>query len=152
MTVLGLAVAAAALAGCGTGFDAQTQQWYNPADGAGSAPDQSKNGMAVRDLIVVSDGTDAAVLATVVNTGSQNDEVVQIVVEGAPATLDGTLEAAPSSVVRVGEPADTSALVSGAGLQPGGLTEVEFQFGSAPAQTLEAVVRAPVDYYEDALQ
>jgi hypothetical protein len=100
----------------------------------------------------VSDGTDAAVLATVVNTGSQNDEVVQIVVEGAPATLDGTLEAAPSSVVRVGEPADTSALVSGAGLQPGGLTEVEFQFGSAPAQTLEAVVRAPVDYYEDALQ
>ncbi len=149
--MLGLAAAAGVLAGCGTGFNAQTQQWYDPADGAGSPPSSSQNGMAVRDLVVVSDGTDAAVLATVVNTGSQVDEVVQIVVEGSPATIDGSLEAVPSSVVRVGEPADTSAVASGSSLVPGSLAQVEFQFGSAPAQTLEAVVRAPVNYYEDAL-
>jgi hypothetical protein len=158
-----VAVAAAALTACGTGFNAQTQQWYNPTDGSGSDPEQTLEGMAVRDLVVVSDGTDAAVLATVVNTGTEADQVTAIAIEGTPATIEGTLEAQqlwrewaraevlPGSVLRVGEPADTVALISGASLPPGGLTEVEFTFATAPAQTLEAVVQAPINYYENSL-
>ncbi len=150
-TVLGVAVAAAALTACGTGFNAQTQQWYNPTDGSSSDPQQTLEGMAVRDLVVVSDGTDAAVLATVVNTGTELDEVTAITVEGAPATIEGALEAPPRAVVRVGEPADTVALVSGVALPAGGLTEVEFTFATAPSQTLEAVVQSPINYYENSL-
>jgi hypothetical protein len=150
-TVVGVAVAAAALTACGTGFNAQTQRWYNPTDGSSSDPEQTLEGMAVRDLVVVSDGTDAAVLATVVNTGTEADEVTAITVEGVPAAIEGTFDAPPRAVLRVGEPADTVALVSGANLPAGGLTEVEFTFATAPAQTIEAVVQSPINYYENSL-
>lgn len=139
-----------ALVACGTNTNAQTQEWYNPTDGSNSDVEQTLSGMAVRDLLLVSDGTDAAVLATFVNTGDEADEVVEVLVEGSSARIDGTLEAAPSSVVRLGEPADTSAIARGVDVEPGGLAEVEIRFASAPAVTLDAIVRAPVGEFEDA--
>jgi hypothetical protein len=149
LPVLGVAAAAALLAACGTGLNAQTQQWYDPTDGTSTDPQSSADAMAVRDLIVVSDGSDARVLATVVNTTDSEDEVVEVRVAGESADLDGDFLAAPGSVLRIGEPADTVAQVDGVGVEPGLLTDVEIRFASAPAVTLEAIVRAPARYYSD---
>jgi hypothetical protein len=149
LTVAGLLAGATVLAACGTGLDAQTQQWYDPTDGTSTDPQTSLDAMAVRDLIVVSDGTDARVLATVVNTTDREDEVVDVLVDGESARLRGDFLAAPSSVLRIGEPADTVAQVDGVGVEPGFLTEVEIRFASAPSVTLESVVRAPARYYSD---
>ena len=150
LPVLAIGAASLALVGCGTTTSAQTQDWYNPTDGSNSDVEQTLSGMAVRDLLLVSDGTDAAVLATFVNTGADADEVVEVVVEGTSARIDGTLAAEPGAAVRLGEPADTTAVARGTDLEPGGIAEVEVRFASAPAVTLDAVVQAPVGDFEDA--
>ncbi len=149
VAVLGLVAAAALLAGCGTGLDARTQQWYDPTDGKSTDPQTSLDAMAVRDLIVVSDGTDARVLATVVNTTDREDRVVEVLVDGTSAELEGRFTAAPNSVLRIGEPADTVAQADGVGVEPGYLADVEIRFASAPSVTLESIVRAPARYYSD---
>jgi hypothetical protein len=149
LRILGVAAAAVALTACGTGLDAQTQEWYDPTDGTSTDPQTSLDAMAVRDLLVVSDGTDARVLATVVNTTAEEDEVVEVLVDGKQAELDGDFVAAPGSVLRIGEPADTVAQVDRVGVEPGLLTDVEIRFASAPSVTLEAIVRAPDRYYSD---
>jgi hypothetical protein len=149
LTVLTVSAAAAALAGCGSNINAQTQEWYNPTDGANTDVESTLQGMAVRNLILVSDGTDATVIATFVNNGSETDSVERIVVDGAEARIDSSVEVDPNQVAQVGPDAETSAVVEGTGLAPGSITPVEISFGSAPQVTLDAVVRSPTGDFAD---
>jgi hypothetical protein len=144
VTALVAAGAAAALAGCGTtSSNALTQQWYDPTDGTTNSVDMTLEGLAIRGLVVVSDGSDATVLGTFVNDGPDADEVAEISVDGRSATITGDVELAPGSALRVGPPGEARALVSGAELEPGSTTTVEISFGSAPKAELSAIVRAP---------
>lgn len=140
---------AAALTGCGSNINALTQQWYDPTDGANNSVEGTLAGMAVRDIVVVSDGTDATVIGTFVNAGRDTDEVTDIMVEGASVTITGDLEVDPGDSVRLGPPGQARAQVNGADLAPGSYTDVEISFGSAPRAELMAVVRAPDGPYEE---
>ena len=73
-----------ALAGCGAGRNAATLKPYTPTDGVqGTA--QSIN---VRDVVLISlpDGT-GVLVATAVQTGSLQDRITGIAVNGKPASL-----------------------------------------------------------------
>lgn len=143
VTILAVAGAAAALAGCGTNTNALTQQWYDATDGANNDVEMTLEGLAIRSVVVVSDGSDATVVGTFVNDGAEADGVTGITVEGRPATITGDLDIAPGAAVRLGPPGEARALVAGAGLEPGSLANVEIMFDSAPQAELSAVVRAP---------
>jgi hypothetical protein len=150
VTTIAAAGAAIALAGCGTGVDAQTQEWYDPTDAANTEAEDSLDGMAVRGLKVIADGGDATVLGTFVNTGPDADEVSEILVEGEPAEVDGDLAVEPGQSVRLGPPGDATAQADGVDLEPGVLATVEISFSSAAQQELTTVVQAAEGDYADA--
>lgn len=140
--------AAVALAGCGTNIGAQTQDWYDATDGTNSSAESSLQGMAVRSVVVVSDGTDAAVVGTFVNTSDDTDGVTGISVAGESATITGDLDVEPGQSVRLGPPGEARAQVDGADLEPGSTATVEVTFEAAPKQTLNAVVRSAAGEFE----
>lgn len=143
VTVLAAVAATTALAGCGTTVNAQTQDWYDPTDGTGNTAEESLDGMAIRDVLVVSDGTDATVTGTFVNTSPDFDVVTGIEVDGRSATLTGDLEVAPAQAVRLGPPGEARAQVDGANIEPGAVVPVTITFDTAAAAELNAIVRAP---------
>lgn len=143
VTTFAVAASALALAACGTNTNALTQQWYDATDGVNSSVEMTLEGLAIRGIVVVSDGTDATVVGTFVNDGSEADAVSSISVDGRPASISGDLDLEPGDAVRLGPPGDARALVTGAGLEPGTTTTVEIAFGSAPQAELTAIVRAP---------
>ena len=149
VTVIAAAGATIALAGCGSNINAQTQDWYDATDGVNNSVDGTLDGMAVRSVVVVSDGTDAAVVGTFVNQGVDADGVASITVDGEEATITGSLDVEPDESVRLGPPGEARAQVDGADLEPGFTTTVEISFDAAPAETLTALVRAPVGEFED---
>ena len=149
MTLLAAAGTAVVLAGCGTNTNALTQQWYDPTDGTNNSVQATLDGLAIRGIVVVSDGTDATVVGTFANDGPASDEVTGIAVDGQSATITGDLEVAPGAAVRLGPPGEARALVTGADLEPGAVTTVEISFESAPQAELDAIVRAPEGYLED---
>lgn len=141
--------AATALAGCGTNINAQTQEWYDATDGTNNSVESTLEGMAVRSVVVVSDGTDATVVGTFVNYGDEPDAVASISVNGQDATITGDLDVDPDEAVRLGPPGEARAQVDGADLQPGGTAEVEISFDAAPQSTLTAIVRPVAGEFED---
>ncbi|MGA7688278.1 MAG: hypothetical protein WCA29_03505 [Jiangellales bacterium] len=149
VTVLAAVAATTALTGCGTNINAQTQDWYDPTDGAGNTAEESLNGMAIRDVLIVSDGTDATVTGTFVNTSPDVDAVASIEVDGRSATLIGDLEVAPAQAVRLGPPGEARAQVDGANIEPGIVVPVTIIFDTAPAAELDAIVRAAEGDYAE---
>jgi hypothetical protein len=149
VTAIAAAGAAIALAGCGSNINAQTQEWYDATDGVNSSIDSTLDGMASRSIVVVSDGTDATVVGTFVNTGSEADSVAGITVDGEQATITGDLDVEPNESVRLGPPGEARAQVDGADLQPGLTTKVEITFDTAPAEELTAIIRAPAAEFAD---
>ena len=148
-TVLVAAGAALTAVACGTGVDAQTQEWYDPADGVNNDVDMTLTGMAVRTVIVVSDGTDATVIGTFVNGSDDSDGVRSIDVAGSPATIDGDLDVEPGQSVRLGPPGEARAQADGVDLVPGSTTTVDITFEVAPAESLTAVVVPESGDYAD---
>lgn len=149
MTTLAAAGAAVALAACGTGVNAQTQQWYDPADGVNNDVAMTLDGMAVRGVVVVSDGTDATVIGTFVNDGDDPDSVVEILVDGEEADIDGDLDVEPGLSARLGPPGEARAQADGVDVPPGAIATVTISFESAPQEELTAQVVAPEGEYEE---
>jgi hypothetical protein len=149
VTVLAAVAATTALAGCGTNTDAQTHQWYDPTDGTGNTPEEALDGMAIRDLVVVSDGTNSSVVATFVNTSADPDAVASIAVDGASATLTGDLDVDPAQAVRVGPPGEARAQADGTNLVPGSTVPVQITFNDAAEAEITAIVRAAEGQFAD---
>lgn len=143
VTTFAVAASALALAACGTNTNALTQQWYDATDGVNNSVEMTLEGLAIRSVVVVSDGTDATVIGTFVNDGTDADGVTGISVDGRPASITGDLAIEPGDAVRLGPPGEARATLTGAGLQPGTTTTVEISFESAPQAELTAIVRAP---------
>ncbi len=141
--------AATALTACGTNINAQTQEWYDATDGTNNSAEATLEGMAVRSVVVVSDGTDATVVGTFVNYGDEPDAVASITVDGQDATISGDLDVDPTQAVRLGPPGEARAQVGGANLEPGGTAEVQISFDVAPQATLTAIVRPAAGEFED---
>lgn len=135
-----------ALAGCGAGRNAATLRPYTPTDGVQGSAQSIK----VRDVVLVSlpDGT-GVVVATAVQTGSAQDRITGIIVNGKPASV---VPASPLLVENdpirfAGDTANASADIPGLNAVPGTLVKIEFTFLTSGTLTLDAIVRDNKDEF-----
>jgi hypothetical protein len=141
-----LVVIVIGLAGCGSGEDAASQKWYQAGDGTNV--DAGK--IAIRNVVVVSDGSGAAtVLASFTNPTSDQEQVTGITVGGQPADLSE----GPITLPAYGQATTTDGgrrvVATGTDAQPGRLVDVTFTFTTAPEAETSTVVQEPVEVYAD---
>lgn len=134
------------LAGCGAGKDAATLKPYTPTDGVQGSAQSIK----VRDVVLVSmpDGT-GVIVGTIVQTGSAQDRLTGITVDGKPASVVPTsLALAQNAPIRfAGDSANASADIPGLNATPGTLVKIEFTFETSGTLTLDVVVRDNQDEF-----
>ncbi len=146
---LGIAVAALVVVGgvsaCGSGKDASTQKWYNPAEGINA----DAGAVDIRDVVAVTDGDGAvSVVASLINQGD-DDQLVEVTVDGQQAELSPrTVNLPNGTLVHLGSD-DTRADVTGLGdeVMAGLSVDVEMRFESAPRTTVSTYVYAADGIY-----
>ncbi|MFL6182211.1 MAG: hypothetical protein ACJ73J_07850 [Actinomycetes bacterium] len=145
-------LAALVLSGCGAGSSAQTSQPYNPGDGRNvNIPADAtfkEPYLAVRNALVVSNGSAASVTVSVVNHSDETDVLSEIKVnDKVAAFVGGPFEIPPKGQISVGGGSDATALVSDAGVEPGQWTELTLTFTNAGSTVVDVVVVASDDEY-----
>lgn len=146
-------LASTAIAGCGAGFDAQTNEVRIPADGVpgGSGP------IKVLNALVVADGTSGTVSLTLANTtnttvATTDTDIGSVTLSAirtgsAEATIGGERTIRAASSLHLGA-AGTTAVFSGLDLRPG--SYIPLTITLAPAQDIvlgSVPVVAATGYY-----
>jgi hypothetical protein len=138
-----------AVVGCAS-VRAQTQLWYEPADGVSA----DAGGIAIRNVVLVADeeGSVATLLSTLANEGA-TDELVEVRVgESIVPPVGGRLEIPEDGYARLGPgPGEVRLDVFGADARPGQFVDVEFVFRDAPRAEVQALVQRAEGDYEGAL-
>ncbi len=138
-----------AAVGCAS-VRAQTQLWYEPADGVST----DAGDIAVRNVLLVADeeGSVATLLATFANEGA-TDELVEVRVgDSIVPPVGGRLEIPEDGYARLGPGPDEVRLdVFGGDAQPGQFVDVEFVFQDAPRAEVQALVQPAEGDYAAAL-
>ena len=149
-----------ALAGCGAGFDAQTNQVYTPAEGVRVrvgdiellnvlvvAPAEPESGTPAEGGSTASPspepgGASGVLLMTVANRGQRADSLAGVQARDVGGTgTEGPKEVAPRGVLRVGTGnGDTRVTLRGLKAKPGGIVELRVVLAGAGA----VVVKVPV--------
>ena len=141
------------LASCSFGtsnFDAQTNQFYTPAEGV----NERSGGIDVLNALVVADeaGRGRFIAGLVNNSDTTDDALTQVQGSGEYADVQGSLET-PIDVVRdgfvqlanEGEPV----MLEGEQVAPGKFVELTITFQEAGTLTFEVPVVTAEDDYED---
>jgi hypothetical protein len=138
----GLVAAVFAIAGCGSNFNAQSEQIYQPAVGLS---DRSGQVYAINTLVVTNGKGDGTVIAALINQAHHDDHLRSVtVVDGkgsqlqvAPLPANGLRLPSTQSV----QLADSGAVrVSGPSLEAGTVVTVTFTFAQAAPVTLDVPV------------
>lgn len=153
LVVPGLALAAAlSLSACQMSSPVTTDLGYDPADGVSV----DAGDVAVRDLLVVSEGSGAAgvVSGLVVNNSSEPADVtLSVSADGQTLDLEPTVTVAPGTSVRLdGQgPEGTGAPVTvpSVAAAPGGIVEIQVQTSLGEVDSGLAPVLLPDGYYVD---
>jgi copper(I)-binding protein len=140
-TGIGLAAAGLALTGCGAGFDAQSQQLYQPAVGI----NHRVGDIYVINTLVVTDGKgNGTLVCALVNQQTRDDTLKSVsAADGQGSQLQVVV---PSSGVRLParqsvQLADSGAVrVNGASLQAGSIITLTLTFAQAAPVTIESPV------------
>jgi len=145
-------VAAMTLTGCQAGSTAQTSQPYNGADGRNvNVPEDAAftdDYIAVRNALVVSGGDAASVTVTLVNHSDEAEVLTEVRVnDQVAAFVGGPFEIVPNGSVAIGGGAESVALVTEAGVEPGQWTELQLTFTNAGTTTIQVLVVSPEDEY-----
>ncbi|MBA2558437.1 MAG: hypothetical protein H0V07_00855 [Propionibacteriales bacterium] len=136
------AVAAALVTGCGAGFQAQSQQIYQPAVGVN---DRSGSVYTINTLVVTDGKGDGTIIAALINQARQDDTLHEVsATDGSSKALavkplaHGGVALASGQSVQL---ADSGAVrVSGKSLEAGSLVTVTFTFAQAAPITVDAPV------------
>jgi copper(I)-binding protein len=142
-TVL-LAVVTTAMSGCSFLYQAETQRPVITADGVWT----NTGDLGLRGVLVVSDEPGSgALLGMVVNSGSTDDRLVGISVDGTEVTPAPDLAIPAGGTVQLGQRGqgfdDATAdmlVLTAASLKPGGTATLRLLFDNAPAVTLQVLV------------
>lgn len=144
--VVALPILALAVAGCS--IHEQTQTWYAPADGVNA----EAGSIGLRNVLVVSDGDEATVLASMANSGTTDDELVGVTIGDVAAAPAEPVAVPGNGYASVGYSQNhTRVDVTGAEADPGSMVTLEFQFAAAPRVEVDAFVRPASGVYADAL-
>jgi copper(I)-binding protein len=145
-------IATAALSGCGSSFNAQTDQIYQPAVGSNNRESQ----VYVLNALLVTGGTNGALVAGLLNEADTDDVLTGVTAKASngndlTATIVGDQVPLPSrSLVRLSQDAEVA--ISGtdaAELGAGGSISVTFTFQNADPVTLDAPIEAREGPYAD---
>jgi copper(I)-binding protein len=146
-------IATAALSGCGSSFNAQTDQIYQPAVGANNRESQV---YVLNALLVTGGGTNGALVAGLLNEAGTDDVLTGVTAKASngndlTSTIVGDQVPLPSrSLVRLSQ--DAAVAISGtdaAELGAGGSISVTFTFQNADPVTLDAPIEAREGPYAD---
>lgn len=96
------AIAVTSLTACGAGNSPQTSK----SKGSVQGTSQDKGSIAIRNAAIVTDGTDAYVQMTLINSGSQADELTSIVTSAAPKAV--VSDSASKQLLTVALPSNVS--------------------------------------------
>lgn len=130
--------------GCGAGFDAQTNQPYQAAEGANG----DSGSIAARNVLVIADEDGRGTLyAALVNTGDSADRLTSITVDDSAAgvSVSGvrSTQLPPGQSVKLGE-GGREITVTGA--EPGRIVKLTLNFAEAAPITAQVPVLAE-DHY-----
>lgn len=166
MTTLRTRIAAAAVAtaaafsltGCFNGFEATTNTQNTMSTGNGVQA-QAGSIRVENATLVRGEGTAATLIMTLVNVGSEPDQLSQVTIAGEPAiATDGTSaigpipigpgEAIPFGYGAEGNPASRWMNVYTVDLPDSGFVPVQMLFDVAGSAELEVLTVPPVSFYE----
>jgi copper(I)-binding protein len=154
LVVLAIAALIPALAGCEAGFNAPTQQWHQPTDGAGTV----HNNIAIRNVFVLGAplgeripvGQSAGVFLALINDGS-SDKLVKISAPGTAQSVTlpgGSVPLASQQSVLLTGPAPEVVLQDLTRPLTGGSTvRLVMTFQNAGALSLVVPVMPQAQYY-----
>lgn len=146
-------VAAGALSGCATGFEAQTTTVYTAPEGA----DVRTGDVEGLNMLVVSgsDGT-GTLVAALVNTTDEDDQLVEVSAadidtdETLTVTgLDAPVDLPPSTLVQVADGEVTPIGINGEPVQAGQVLRLSLRFAMAGAVVAEVPVVTAEGHYAE---
>jgi copper(I)-binding protein len=145
------------LAGCEAGYQAPTQQWHQPTEGAGT----QKNGISVRNVFVLGAapagelpaGSDAGMFLALANNTNRPDKLTGITASAATSLVqlpnDAAVDLAPNSSVLLTGPQPQVLLRDLTKALPGGSwIKVTLSFQNAGDVTLSVPVMPAAEYYQ----
>ena len=133
------------VAGCSAGYNAQSIKPYAPAEGVVA----DRGDIRILDALVVSvAGSNRGVLSmTVVNRGSQDDQITAITSTRGRIDLTGGTDLPAGGSVVFGADTDPSATIEALSREPGQTIEIVVRFARTLPITLRTVVVAPTGQY-----
>jgi hypothetical protein len=139
------------LSGCGSGQNAATRMITRVTDGTEVTVKENGSEIRVVNLTLVDteDGA-AVVVATIVNQGTEEDQILGFSVQGVQATLSGETALLPNKPLFFeGEQANAKAVFPGANPKPGTHVTVSIGFAKAGFVTAEVIIRDKRDDFKN---
>ena len=141
------------LSGCGAGLNAATTKITRVTDGNEITIRENGSEIRVVNLTIVDtqDGA-AVVVATIINQGTESDQLLGFSVQGVPATLTGETALLPNKPLFFeGEQANAKAVFLSANPKPGTHVTVSLGFAKAGFVSAEVIVRDKRDDFKNVI-
>ena len=141
------------LTGCGAGQNAATRMITRVTDGTEVTIKENGSEIRVVNLTLVDteDGA-AVVVATIVNQGTEPDQLLGISVQGVQAALTGETLLLPNKPLFFeGEQANAKAVFAGANPQAGTHVNVSLGFAKAGFVTADVIIRDKRDDFKNVI-
>ena len=141
------------LTGCGAGQNAATRMITRVTDGTEVTIKENGSEIRVVNLTLVDteDGA-AVVVATIVNQGTEPDQLLGISVQGVQAALTGEVALLPNKPLFFeGEQANAKAVFAGANPKPGTHVMVSLGFAKAGFVTADVIIRDKRDDFKNVI-
>lgn len=139
------------LSGCGAGQNAATRMITRVTDGQEITIKENGSEIRVVNLTLVATGDSAAVVvATIINQGTESDQLLGFSVQGVQATLTGETVLLPNKPLFFeGEQANAKAVFPGANPKPGTHVTVSIGFAKAGFVDAEVIIRDKRDNFKN---
>ena len=144
---------ATSLTACGAGLNAETRKIRQVTDGVEKTIDIDGNKIKILNfLLVATEDGSAVVVGTIVNAGTQDDQLLGISVGSNQAVLTGETVLKPQAPIRFeGETANAKAIFPAVSPVPGRHVNVTLGFARAGLITFEAIIRDKRDVYSNVI-
>jgi hypothetical protein len=139
------------LSGCGAGQNAATRMITRVTDGTEITIKENGSEIRVVNLTLVDtqDGA-AVVVATIINQGAEQDQLLGFSVQGVQAALSGETVLLPNKPLFFeGEQANAKAVFTGANPKPGTHVTVSLGFAKAGFVSAEVIIRDKRDDFKN---
>ena len=145
LAAVAAATTATLVAGCGAGFGAPGEKTYQPADGVNG----NAGPIRVLDAVVVAppDGGDGVVVMSVINRGTEPDQLVSITSSQGQVETSSPAELTPQKPLMLSADSTPAYTVRGLSAQPGSFVDLQITFGRSGVLNLRTVVVAATGYY-----